>query len=76
MRELVRSSMIRSVGYDHPAQVLEVEFHHGRIYRYLGVPEFIYQGLMLSKSKGSFFNSRILDRYQSSEILSTSDEPQ
>jgi hypothetical protein len=67
--------MIRSVGYDCATQVLEIEFHHGRIYRYSGVPDFIYQGLMVSKSKGSFFNSRIVERYPSSEVSTPLDKP-
>ncbi len=45
-RKPVRSSNIRSVGYEVETQVLELEFHSGGIYRYPGVPEVIYRGLM------------------------------
>lgn len=67
-RDSVKSSMIRSVGYDSENHTLEIEFHHGRIYRYLGVPEFLYRGLMVARSKGSFFNTRIADRYPHQQI--------
>ena len=60
--------MIRSVGYDPDTSSLEIEFHHGRIYRYLDVPEFLYRGLMLAQSKGSFFNTRIVDRYPCEQL--------
>ena len=67
--------MIRSVGYDPTEQLLEIEFHHGRIYRYSSVPEFIYRGLMVSKSKGSFFNSRIVERYPGFEVSTAAGNP-
>lgn len=48
------SSMILSVGYDSASRVLEVEFRRGsRIYRHFDVPEFLYQGLIAARSKGS-----------------------
>ncbi len=65
MRHSVTSSMILSVGYDTASRVLEIEFRRGpRIYRYFDVPEFMYKGLMASRSKGRFFTSRIADRYR------------
>jgi hypothetical protein len=52
-RTSVRSSNIRSVGYDPATRTLDVEFHNSGLYQYSGVPETIYQGLMRAASKGS-----------------------
>lgn len=64
----VRSSTLRSVGYDHATGTLEIEFQRGGTYAYVGVPEFLYKGLMLAVSKGRFFNERIATRYQSRRV--------
>lgn len=67
-RQDVRSSTIRSIGYDAETSVLEVEFHRRGTYRYFDVPEFLHRGLMLAASKGSFFNDRIAERYRHEEV--------
>jgi len=66
-RQQVQSSVIRSVGFDRDKSVLEIEFTHGAVYQYSGVPEFLYRGLMLAASKGEFFNTRIAGRYSYTE---------
>lgn len=63
-RQAVRSSSIRSIGYDAASEILEVEFHDGGIYQYFGVSEFLYQGIMLAKSKGEYFNHRLAGRFR------------
>ena len=55
----VDSSNLASVGYDQESGTLEIEFHSGRVYRYTGVPRYLYEGLMQAPSKGRFFNSEI-----------------
>jgi len=67
-RTPVRSSNIRSVGYDPETRILEVEFHTGGIYQYSGVPETIFQGLMRAVSKGSYFHDHIKDRYPCRQV--------
>ena len=62
-RTPVRSSNIRSVGYDPASRTMEVEFHSGGLYQYYGVPETIYQGFMQAASKGSYFHDHIKGRY-------------
>lgn len=52
----VSSSNLASVGYDPCCAVLEVEFNHGGVYQYSGVPEEIFQGLMSAGSHGTFFS--------------------
>lgn len=41
----VSSSNLESVGYENG--ILCIAFHGGRIYEYTGVPESVYQGLMV-----------------------------
>jgi hypothetical protein len=55
-RTAVESTNVASVGYDIESAVLEVEFAHGGIYHYFGVPLFVYQGLMNASSKGKYLN--------------------
>lgn len=62
-RQLVSSSNIRSVRYEVEAQMLELEFHSGGVYRYSGVPEVIYRELIRAASKGSYFHQNIKDLY-------------
>ncbi|MFA5297699.1 MAG: KTSC domain-containing protein [Lutibacter sp.] len=55
----VESSNIASVGYDAEKMLLEIEFHHGAIYQYFDVPERVYEELMNSAAKGSYFMNEI-----------------
>lgn len=67
-RKRVESSMLRSVGYDAKQQVLEVEFHHGRIYQYLDVDEQTYRELIEAPSIGTYFNGNIRDNYENVRV--------
>ena len=58
-RTPVSSRSLASVGYDESGAVLEVEFNHGGVYQYSGVPEEVYQGLMNAGSHGTFYNEFI-----------------
>ena len=64
----VTSSNVRAVGYDEPAQTLEVEFLNGRIYQYYGVPEHTHVRFMQASSKGIFFNTHIKNQYPYSRV--------
>ncbi len=63
-RVTVRSSNLRSVGYDRWAQRLEIEFRGGRLYAYFAVPEHLHSQLMTATSKGRYFRSHIKGRFQ------------
>ena len=52
----VSSSNLASIGYDHSTAVLEIEFNHGGVYQYVGVPSEIYEGLMNAGSHGTYFD--------------------
>ena len=58
----VKSSDLKSVGYDQEHELLEVEFlSGGAIYLYSRVPESIYVGLMEANSHGKYFRKNIRD---------------
>jgi KTSC domain len=68
----ISSSLIRSIGYDFPNSLLEVELlPTGRLYRYFDVPLSVYNELMASDSKGSYFNESIRDMYPFEELEPT-----
>jgi hypothetical protein len=58
-RESVESSNLASVGYDADNQILEIEFHHGGVYQYSSVPQYVYKELMEADSHGKYFSSQI-----------------
>jgi guanyl-specific ribonuclease Sa len=58
-RTLITSTALTSAGYDDKAQVLEVEFAHGGVYRYLGVPRGVYDGLLSAESRGAYFDEHV-----------------
>lgn len=59
----VASANIASVGYDADKKMLEIEFHDGRIYQYIDVPEAVYQELISSPSIGSYFFHNIRNNF-------------
>jgi hypothetical protein len=56
-RTIVSSSNIASVGFKD--DILEVEFCHGGVYRYFGVPVSVYRSLLVAKSKGEYLNAAV-----------------
>ncbi len=59
----VDSSMIQAVGYDAAAEELEVVFNSGRVWRYQGVPQQVYEELLAADSKGRYKRDCIIDCY-------------
>ncbi len=55
----VESSDLASVWYDPETAVLEIEFKNRGIYKYSGVPQSVYDGLMNAASKGKYFHRYI-----------------
>ncbi len=58
-----QSQAIKSFDYDADKKILKIEFNHGGIYKYLDVPESIYQGLKEAGSVGQYFNSNIREKF-------------
>jgi hypothetical protein len=57
----VLSSDLSSVGYESGA--LYIRFNSGGLYKYVGVPISIYEGLISASSPAKYFQARIKDRY-------------
>ncbi len=70
-RSPVASSNVRSVGYDEDSQTLEVEFHGGSVYQYLGVTPSEYSALMQAASVGSYLHAHIKNKYPTEKITSS-----
>jgi hypothetical protein len=68
-REPVVSESIAAIGYDDDAEVLEVEFVSGAIYRYRGVSQDVFEDLRQAPSKGAFFNRHIKDAYPFEQVV-------
>jgi KTSC domain len=62
-RENIKSTIIRSVGYDEQKEMLEVEFNGGALYEYDKVPRKEYDEMMKAPSKGVYFNSHIREAF-------------
>lgn len=58
-REMVKSSVLKSVGYDKNKQVLETELVNDSLYEYYKVPFSAYTDLMKSPSLGEYYNKHI-----------------
>ena len=67
-RAPVSSSSVLSVGYDAAAAELEIEFHNGRVYRYLQVPVAAYRLLLQAPSIGEYVNTVIKPRFQARAV--------
>ena len=67
-RQAVDSTNLAGVGYDAETETLEVEFHHGGVYEYFGVPPSIHQGLLEAPSLGSYFNKHVRHSYEQRRV--------
>ncbi len=64
----ITSTNIKEVGYDATSNTLEILFKDGAIYRYLDVPQFVYDELLAAESAGRYFHQMIRDKYQFTRI--------
>src|SRR4051794_39058015 len=67
----VRSSSIKSVGFDSATCVMEVEFQDGEIYHYCEVPNALYEALIASTSIGLKFNESVRNEYVCVRVTET-----
>jgi hypothetical protein len=63
-RDQSPSTSLKSVGYDHEQEILEVEFCNGEIHQYLNVPAEDYAALIGSESQGAYFTNHIRGMYE------------
>jgi hypothetical protein len=59
----VNSSAISAVGYDVTTMRMRIRFAQGETYDFSRVPAYIFQGLLDARSKGTFYNDHIRDKY-------------
>ncbi len=67
-RIAVKSSNVRSIGYDASQQALDVEFGSGGVYRYAGVPPETHAKLMAAESVGRFVGSEIKGKFVATRL--------
>ena len=63
-RQNVKSSVIKSIGYNAPSKLLEVEFMKGNVYQYSKVEAEVPSKWMEAESKGRFFLEFVRNSYQ------------
>jgi hypothetical protein len=66
-RQPVKSSNVRSVGYDKETSTLAVEFNGGSVYHYHDVPKEVHENLIASRSVGGFLSSNIRGKFKHSK---------
>lgn len=64
----VVSSNLKSVKYNEGSEVLEIEFRHGGVYQYFGVPTEVHRALMDAGSHGKYFAAEIKGRYEFKKV--------
>ncbi len=63
INQMVLSTEIEWIGYEHKRSMLQVEFIAGSVYQYDNVPERIYENFLTAPSHGRFFETQIKGRY-------------
>ena len=66
-RESVKSSMLKSVGYDESQGILQVEFNNGKVFDYFNVPPVVFREMMESDSAGKYFHKNVKSSFESRE---------
>jgi KTSC domain len=66
------SSVIGDFEYEPELARLTVTFTTGRIYEYFMVPPDVAASFQDARSKGTFFNTKIRDRYAFREVVAAS----
>ncbi len=64
------SSVIKAIAYEVEHSRLTVTFTSGRTYEYYLVPPSVAAAFETARSKGTYFNEHIRDRYTCREITS------
>lgn len=59
----VTSRELSSVSYDESASILEITFKTSKIYQYWDVPPNVFYGLMAARSKSSYLQRVIKNRF-------------
>ena len=57
------SAVIKSYNYDPAREILEIQYHSGKVYQYLNVPEKVFAAMRSTMVKGIWFNRHIKGKY-------------
>ena len=60
----VASSAILAIGYDESTQQMKIRFKQDEAYDFCRVPKHVFQGLLESNSKGTYYNDYVRGKYQ------------
>ena len=60
----VNSTAINTAEYEYDSYRLRLTFTNGDAYDYTKVPNFVFEGLRTSESKGKFINKYVLPVYK------------
>ena len=63
VNQMVLSSEIEWIGYEHKNRMLQVEFIEGQTYQYQNVPETVYEEFLGADSHCGYFDLQIKGRY-------------
>ena len=58
-RIYIKSSVIKSFGYDEAEKILEVQIITGELYQYYNIPLQIYEEIKAAPSLGKYYNEVI-----------------
>lgn len=62
------SSAFKGMGYSKISRVLDIEFNDKSVYRYLEVPEAVWNEFTSASSKGGYFNKNIRNNYSFEQL--------
>jgi len=62
------SSVIKKYQYDADHARLTITFTTGRVYDYYAVPNDVHDAFRLAFSKGTFFNTKIRDKFPFKDV--------
>jgi hypothetical protein len=60
----VDSTAIQTAEYEYATRDLTLQYRNGASYTYKMVPNFVFEGLRSSESKGKFLNRNILQTFR------------
>lgn len=67
---VAQSSHLQAYDYDPNSETLTVQFVNGAIYQYAGVPLTEFHNLAQSGGGGTYFWTKIRDRYPTTKLFS------
>lgn len=68
VNNMVLSTEIEWIGYEHKRSMLQIEFIAGPVYQYDEVPEKTYEDFLSAISYGRFFESNIKGKFPTRKI--------